>query len=130
MINEEQTERLKEIILMADKLNWINAPTRTSYSLMQLSEVEKCMIAMIDNNQLETMRNWTKDIPKPEKKLGRCPYDFFSLTQATEQGRDMQCIYQEGHVGEHKFREVLPPPQVQPVQGWIKRQKKATGEQK
>jgi hypothetical protein len=30
---------------------------------MQLSEVEKCMIALVDDSKLERMRQWTKDIP-------------------------------------------------------------------
>jgi hypothetical protein len=59
-------ERLKEIITLADKLNWIypiDQPNKRkfSYPLLQLSEVEKCMIAMYDDNQLEQMRRWVND---------------------------------------------------------------------
>jgi len=57
----EKLERLKEIIKIADKLKWIYPPTKTSYPLMQLSEVEKCMIAMVDDFELERMRKWYKD---------------------------------------------------------------------
>lgn len=58
--------RLKEIIQLAEKLNWIypieQPNTRKfSYPLMQLSEVEKCMIALYDNKQLERMRKWVND---------------------------------------------------------------------
>ena len=59
-------ERLKEIIKIAYKLKWIyppnKTPKRTSYPLMQLSEVEKCMIAMVDDFELGRMREWLKDV--------------------------------------------------------------------
>ncbi len=55
-------ERLKEIIKIAKKLGWIYKPSNnTSYPLMQLSEVEKCMIAMTDTTQLKRMRKWYKE---------------------------------------------------------------------
>lgn len=56
-MNEEQTNRLKEIIYLADKLQWI-LPNHTGYPLMQVSEVEKCMIAMIDDFERNRMRKW------------------------------------------------------------------------
>lgn len=59
-------ERLREIIRMARTLNWLTSQTQVpfplraqiSYQLMQLSEVEKCMIAMVDDSELERMRKW------------------------------------------------------------------------
>ena len=59
-------ERLKEIITLADKLNWIypiDQPNKRHYSypLMQLSEVEKCMIAMFDDCELDRMRRLVKE---------------------------------------------------------------------
>ena len=55
--------RLKEIIRLAHKLGWILPiprpnPNNYSYPLMQLSEVEKCMIALYDNEYLNRMRMW------------------------------------------------------------------------
>ena len=51
-------------------------------------------------------------------KDNRCPYRLYSLTQ---QGNfDNQCILFEGHQGEHVKREIFPPPQVKPVEGWVK----------
>lgn len=64
MIDEKQTNRLKEIIKIADKLKWIYPPNKTSYPLMQLSEVEKCMIAMIDDFELGRMREWFEEESK------------------------------------------------------------------
>ena len=57
--------RLSEVINLARKLKWISPipkgyNLRFSYELMQLSEVEKCMIAMFDDNQLQRMRDWVK----------------------------------------------------------------------
>lgn len=50
-------ERLKEIIKIAYKLGWLT-PNNKGYPLMQLSEVEKCMIALYDDNYLNRMRRW------------------------------------------------------------------------
>jgi len=53
-------DKLREIIEIADKLNWIIPPNVTGYPLMQLSEVEKCMLAMIDDKELQRLRDWAK----------------------------------------------------------------------
>ena len=58
--------RIKEIIRIATKLGWIKEnPNKSEYPLMQLSEVEKCMYAMVSNLELERMREWEKDPNKP-----------------------------------------------------------------
>lgn len=76
-MNEEQEERLKEIINMANSLGWIAKRTKleyknnksdSSYPPMQLSEVEKCMIAMIDDEYLNTMREWTEEDENKQDK--------------------------------------------------------------
>jgi len=57
-------ERLKEIIKIADELGWIRPIDHEvcpSYPLMQLSEVEKCMLAMTDDDALERMRIWREE---------------------------------------------------------------------
>ncbi len=54
-------DRLKEIIQLAYKLKWVYPPDKTSYPLMQLSEVEKCMVAMFDDFELNRMREWGED---------------------------------------------------------------------
>ena len=58
--DKERIERLKEIIKIAHKLGWIYPPDKTPYPLMQLSEVEKCMIAMVNDFELGRMRKWEK----------------------------------------------------------------------
>lgn len=58
--NRRNEERLKEIIKIALKLKWIT-PARLSYPEMQLSEVEKCMMAMVDDFELLRLRGWYKD---------------------------------------------------------------------
>lgn len=64
MLSKSTEDRLKEIIKMAGKLEWIIPKDDfLSYPTMQLSEVEKCMIALVDDSELEIMRQWTKDIP-------------------------------------------------------------------
>jgi len=64
-MNDEQTDRLKKIIGIANKLHWVLPPIKNqSYPTMMLSEVEKCMIAMVDNFELERMENW---INEPKK---------------------------------------------------------------
>lgn len=53
-------DRLKEIMDIANKLNWI-FESNTSYPTMELSEVEKCMLAMINDQELERLRGWAHD---------------------------------------------------------------------
>jgi hypothetical protein len=61
----EKIERLKEIIKIANKLGWIMKLEKgMSYPPMQLSEVEKCMLAMVDDFELKRMREWEKDEDK------------------------------------------------------------------
>lgn len=60
-VRERSIKRLKEIIKIAYRLKWTYPPNKTSYPLMQLSEVEKCMIAMVDDFELGRMRKWYKD---------------------------------------------------------------------
>lgn len=56
-------ERLQTIILLAQKLGWIKKTPviHSSYSLMELSEVEKCMIAMKDDSYFQQMKVWASD---------------------------------------------------------------------
>lgn len=63
MISDKQRQKLIEIIGLAEKLHWLEKNPK-GYPLMQLSEVEKCMIAMIDSDQLNQMRFWVD--PKAE----------------------------------------------------------------
>ena len=57
---DEDEERLREIIKIAEKLGWIK-PQNVGYPTMQLSEVEKCMLAMINDYDLQRMRKWFED---------------------------------------------------------------------
>lgn len=47
---------------MANKLNWIVLSEKTSYPLIQLSEVEKCMLAMTNDYEFNRMIKWVEDI--------------------------------------------------------------------
>ncbi len=62
-------ERLKEIIQLASKLDWL-IKNPNGYPLMCLSEVEKCMLAMDDNVELNRMRKWAEDKEKRDVLLG------------------------------------------------------------
>ncbi len=53
-------ERLKEIIKIAHKLGWLES-NPNGYPLMQLSEVEKCMVALYNDFELKRMREWYED---------------------------------------------------------------------
>ena len=64
---KDKKERLKEIIKIAYVLKWVE-PAQTSYPLMQLSEVEKCMLAMVSDFELERMRGWLKDVEEGRLK--------------------------------------------------------------
>ena len=51
--------RLREIMTIAKMLDWIEpSKTESEYPIMQLSEVEKCMLAMVDDNELAKLRKW------------------------------------------------------------------------
>lgn len=54
-------ERLKEIITMANKLCWISRIKDFDYPIMQLSEVEKCMMAMVDDLGFNQIKVWYED---------------------------------------------------------------------
>jgi len=54
-------KRLIEIIKIANKLKWLQNNSN-GYPLMQLSEVEKCMLAMNDDVELNRMRIWEKKL--------------------------------------------------------------------
>ena len=49
--------RIKEVIRLAEKLGWIQS-NNSGYPLLQLSEVEKCMIAMVNQDQFNQMKIW------------------------------------------------------------------------
>lgn len=68
MTEVEGIDRLKEIIQIAHKLKWVYPPDKTSYPLMQLSEVEKCMVAMFDDFELGRMRKWIEESQSSEQK--------------------------------------------------------------
>lgn len=59
--SDNPVERLREIIGIAHDLKWIT-PHQNTYPLMQLSEVEKCMLAMVDGRELTRMRDWATDV--------------------------------------------------------------------
>jgi hypothetical protein len=63
----EKLERLKEIIKIAYKLDWITY-NYFNYPLMQLSEVEKCMIALYDDFEFNRMKEWYKIKIAEDKK--------------------------------------------------------------
>ena len=59
-MNDLIKTRIQEVIVLASKLHWLQK-NPAGYPLMQLSEVEKCMIAMVDNSQFEKMKQWVKE---------------------------------------------------------------------
>ena len=60
MTDEDKT-RVQEIIKLARKLKWAIKSPDHFLPLFQLSEVEKCMLAMVDDTELERMRTWVKN---------------------------------------------------------------------
>ena len=62
-MNENQEKRLTEIIGIASKLGWVIKPIKgQSYPTMMLSEVEKCMLAMVDDTEFLRMKEYVKDV--------------------------------------------------------------------
>jgi hypothetical protein len=62
-LKEQDKTRLIAIMQAAKKLHWIipqGGTHDTSYPLMQLSEVEKCMLAMVDDFELEWILEWAR----------------------------------------------------------------------
>lgn len=54
-MNEQQEARLHEIMRIARKLSWFNKNPK-GYPLMEGSEVEKCILMAMDNNELQRFR--------------------------------------------------------------------------
>ncbi len=66
-----EVDKMKEIIKIATKLGWINSKVKSGYPTMQLSEVEKCMLAMSSDFQFERMKKWEKEeYEKGSRKQG------------------------------------------------------------
>jgi len=61
-MTEKNDVKIKDIIGKADKLGWIS-PIRKgkSYPEMQLSEVEKCMFALLDNDYMKQIDRWIEE---------------------------------------------------------------------
>ena len=56
----------------------------------------------------------------PTEKL-RCPYRYYDNLTGNFNFGDNQCTFEEGHIGEHIKREILPSPQPSVrLQGWMK----------
>lgn len=54
-MSEEIKDRIREIIKITHTLGWINK------TQMLLADIEKCMYAMVDDFELNRMREWYKD---------------------------------------------------------------------
>lgn len=54
-MNEQAEARLFEVMAIARKLSWFQRNPR-GYPLMQGSEVEKCLLMMVDNAELQRFR--------------------------------------------------------------------------
>ncbi len=67
-MKDDDLVKMKEIMGMAHILGWVHPP-RNSYPLMEISEVEKCMTAMVEDDELERMRKWhEEELEKQQKK--------------------------------------------------------------
>jgi hypothetical protein len=74
MSKNNQEQRLKDIIKIAYVLSWCfpkEMMKGASYPLMQLSEVEKCMLAMTDDFELSRMKVWYKETTGNDFELSR-----------------------------------------------------------
>ena len=61
-MEDKQKDRLIKIIELALKLNWVFPSIKgQSYPTMMLSEVEKCMLAMVDDSEFERMNKYIED---------------------------------------------------------------------
>lgn len=60
-MNKDSKKRLQHILRMAMKLNWFFPEPVKTYPCMQGSEVEKCMIAMVDDFEYNQMKEWCKE---------------------------------------------------------------------
>lgn len=61
----EAEERIKDVISKAVKLGWIQ-PNPKGYPLMQLSEVEKCMLGLLDEDYMKRINEWVKDLQEKQ----------------------------------------------------------------
>lgn len=61
MSKTEMDKRLIEIVQIAAVLKWVELPIKHE-STMVMPAVEKCMIAMLDDDYLEIMRDWCREV--------------------------------------------------------------------
>ncbi len=61
-------KKIVDIIKKAHKLGWLQANPK-GYPLMQLSEVEKCILAVLDEDYMKKINLWVKETEEREKRL-------------------------------------------------------------
>lgn len=57
----ENEKKVMHIMQLAVELNWLSANPKGSYPLMEASETEKCMLAMVDDIELKQMERWVEN---------------------------------------------------------------------
>lgn len=65
MSEQDGVEKLKMIIPKVAKLGWVQTVNSEPY--MHLADVEKTIIALFDENEMQRIDEWVKYLPKPEK---------------------------------------------------------------
>jgi hypothetical protein len=64
MSDESSTEILKSVIAKAAKLGWVHTLNGELY--MQIADVEKTILAVLDEDQMEKMTGWAASVPEPK----------------------------------------------------------------
>lgn len=90
-------ERLCEIIKIAYKLKWIT-PNPKGYPLMQLSEVEKCMIAMLNEFELNRMREWYNEELRKDATHKNCEHEALEVIKKANKGDTILWNERKGEV--------------------------------
>ena len=74
----------------------------------------------LEKKIIDEINSYDSEQPKVEggSIMTRC--SFFYHSPANTFPLDTQCIFDEGHKGEHRYREIFPPPQpARIVYGWV-----------
>ena len=84
MREEPGYAEVKLIIAKADKLGWVQKNPKGGYPLMNLADVEKCIIALFDPVYMKLMDGWIEDIEKEKKGGGMEGKTIFRWDQIEE----------------------------------------------
>jgi hypothetical protein len=87
MTEEEAKEILKSVLAKAAKLGWVHTLNGDLY--MQVADVEKTILAVLDTDQMEKMTGWAASVPEPKTFPGLRVMELERLKKVTVRQQEL-----------------------------------------